>query len=332
MATTRDPPIQGCTPDASGSVDGTTLPTTTTTATLQDTGDGLSPVSNGTIAYTEEDQVNLMQRVRATRWFFLYTLEDTEPMAEELQGEEMEDPVRAFKHLFLSRQPHLEIDLCFVSPIPRDLRATDTTPMLYTYAGQIQTTKVLIMLDVEIYSNAVRPHRQPGDRPVPVDEWREISQVRTRVTRTQFLHELGLMHLCEGENKICILLHRDQVWPMQDATERTIRSGDYVVAKVKQTYEPDDLRVTQSCSSRDLPPESNIRCIWGPFVASGVSLLVVLMGSPSQCGVMLYLGPMVSRASKNYKMRCPAMPIETIAQHSFAMSWEAYPNNCMSCA
>ena len=77
---------------------------------------------------------------------------------------------------------------------------------------------------------------------------------------------------------------------------------------------------------------SNIRCIWGPFVASGVSLLVVLMGSPSQCGVMLYLGPMASRASKNYKMRCPAMPIETIAQHSFAMSWEAYPNNCMSCA
>ena len=257
MAMTRDTPNQRCTPVASGAADGIPLPTTTATSTVPDTAGGLSPMSNGTIAYTEDDNVNLMQRVRVTRWFFLYTLDDMEPMAEELQGAEMEDPTRTFQHLFLSRQPHMEIDLCFVSPIPRDLQAIDTTPLLYTYAGQIPVMKALIMLDVEIYSNAIRPHRQPGDRPTPADEWREISQVSTRVTRSRFLGEMGLTHLCEGENQICILLHRDQVWPTQDDQERTIHSCDYVIAKVKKTDELDNSIATQACSSRGPTPEQN---------------------------------------------------------------------------
>ena len=209
---------------------------------------GPSPASNETIAYPAGDDVNMMQTTRPTRWFFLYTLGDTDPMAEELQGNELNDPLQAFQLLLLSRQAHLTLDLCYVHPVPQDLRATDTTPIIYWYEGLLLPYKVLLMVDVELYSNVVRPHRQDRRGPTPDDEWREISQVSPWITRSELIWELSLTHFCEGESKICILIHRDQVWTSQDAQKRTIQSCDYVVIKVRK--EEDHAReAVQDCTS-----------------------------------------------------------------------------------
>ena len=183
----------------------------------------------------EEENV-LMQMQRQRHWFFLYTLGVSEPSAEELQGHELEDPFEAFRLLFRSRQqgPGSHPDFCYVQPVPRDLAKIHTTPVLYHHHGLVRQGYSLVMVDVEIYGNTPRRAGPRGSGPTADDEWREISQVKTLSTRSRFLADIGITDFCEGEGKMCILMHKSQVWTIQDSSWRELQTCDYLLVKVRK--------------------------------------------------------------------------------------------------
>ena len=186
-----------------------------------------------------EDENVLMQTQRQRHWFFLYTLGVSEPSAEELQGQELENPFEALRLLFRSRQQgqRSQPEFCYVQPVPRDLVKIHTTPVLYHYHGLIRKGYSLVMVDVEIYGNT--PHQAvPRDRgPVADDEWREISQVKTLSTWSRFLADIGITDFCEGDGKMCILVHRGHVWTIQDHSRRELHTCDYLMVKVRKDEE-----------------------------------------------------------------------------------------------
>ena len=190
--------------------------------------------NNPTEKSDENDHTDLMQRRLPTEWFFIYLKGSNEPIAEGLQGNDVQDPVLALRNRYATNSPDVPrnfLMMFYIVPQPHDLEMIKTTGIIHALANEIPQGKSLTLTDYEFYENG-KPRAR--EKPFAINEWREVKEVTSYQDRESFLREIGLHPFCYSRKAICFLTHRGTMWNVQDHEKRHIRDGDYILVKVKK--------------------------------------------------------------------------------------------------
>ena len=110
-----------------------------------------------------------------------------------------------------------------VRPKPPDL-ANCVIPLIMIPNGQHALDKVFILLDLELHSNEID---ECGEKQEPYT-LRETWTISPTMTRSAFLHWIGVTNLCRNRAYPCLVEIGDHPWLQQDTRPHTLLDGLFV--------------------------------------------------------------------------------------------------------
>ena len=186
--------------------------------------------SNRTMPYDDEANT-LMQRPKMEKTFYIYPLGTEEPFCERLRGYELQNPKQALHQKFLVSNPdwaRFPGTFFEVKPQPLDLIRFGVTAFLQKEHQAPEGTSIA-MFDIELFP--LESHLDDWNLRA-MREWREVSLVRRRTSRTSLLESLQLREYCEGRGSACRVLHRDEIWT-DHLEERLIDDGVFLEIRLR---------------------------------------------------------------------------------------------------
>ena len=146
-----------------------------------------------------------------------------------VEGVHLFDYIR--EYLRIRAHPDPNVEIFEVHSNPEDLLQHEAKAYIRIERIRREVGKVIILLDVEFYTND-----QPMQRSSPTasDAWREGMIVTKYHTRRSFFDAAGLGAFCNEPRGQCLLNHRGRLWWGDGLQPREIKDGDFLQIQVHQ--------------------------------------------------------------------------------------------------
>ena len=165
---------------------------------------------------------------------YIYRLGTDEPIFVQLSGIPESQRLNFVREKLSSRpsqEERGESEFHPLQEVPEIYRNRDVWILIQEFTNTKKENHAIIMLDVEIFEQAIMPRARPSD------EWREVTYVRKEASRDILLQDAELSIFCKRGEGNCRVEKNGVLWPESDGDTHELANGCYIKVAVQSQRE-----------------------------------------------------------------------------------------------